>query len=86
MTRARWRLIPAREEHVNGDVYYLQSVRSQRVLTVQNDIYLDNRPLRMQPLEHAQRQRFVIHRVGHAIDKKKVEKSTNLLLYSDIYF
>ncbi len=50
------------EEHVNGDVYYLQSVRSQRVLTVQNDIYLDNRPLRMQPLEHAQRQRFVIHR------------------------
>ena len=34
------------EEHVNGDVYYLQSVRSQRVLTVQNDIYLDNRPLR----------------------------------------
>ena len=50
------------EEHVNGDVYYLQSVRSQRVLTVQNDIYLDNRPLRMQPLEHAQRQRVVIHR------------------------
>lgn len=60
--RARWRLIPTGEEHVNGDVYYLQNIYSTRVLEVRNGIYNNAQELITWPLTRTQRQRFVIHR------------------------